>query len=78
MLPRDKDDPVVVETNKGQSIEQLSKRLDMLDHRLDNIDSIVISLVERVMEKPLIMEISCPKCGQTIEVNITSSVRMRG
>jgi transcription elongation factor Elf1 len=57
---------------------QLIKRLDMLDERLDNMDSIVTSLVERVMAKPLIMEVTCPNCGQTIQVHITSGVRLRG
>ncbi len=60
------------------AIEQLSKRLEMLDARLDNLDSVMTSLVERVMDKPLTLEVVCPKCGQSIEVNITSSVRMRG
>jgi hypothetical protein len=60
------------------AIEQLSKRLEMLDARLDNLDSVMTSLVERVMDKPLTLEVVCPKCGQAIEVNITSSVRMRG
>jgi hypothetical protein len=50
----------------------------MLDERLDNIDSIVTTLVERVMEKPLVMGITCPRCGQIIEINITSSVKARG
>ena len=59
-------------------IEQLIKRLDLIDERLDNVDSIVTTLVERVMEKPLVMEFSCPKCGQPIEINITGSVKMRG
>jgi len=59
-------------------IEQLIKRLNLIDERLDNVDSIVTTLVERIMEKPLIMELSCPKCGQTIEINITSSIKMRG
>jgi len=59
-------------------IEQLIKRLDLIDERLDNIDSIVTTLVERIMEKPLIMELSCPKCGQPIKINITSSVKMHG
>ena len=58
------------------AIEQLSKRLEMLDERLDNLDSVMTSLVERVMDKPLTLEVVCPKCGQPIEVNITSSVRM--
>jgi hypothetical protein len=57
---------------------QLIKRLDMLDERLDNMDSIVTSLVERVMAKPLVMEVTCPNCGQTIQVHITSGVRLRG
>jgi hypothetical protein len=59
-------------------IEQLIKRLDLIDERLDNVDSIVTTLVERIMEKPLILEMTCPKCGQPIEINITSSIKMRG
>ena len=59
-------------------IGQLIKRLDMLDERLDNMDSIVTSLVERVMARPLVMEVTCPNCGQIIRVNITSGVRLRG
>ncbi len=50
----------------------------MLDDRLDNLDSIVTSLVHRVMEKPLTLEITCPNCSQTFEVNITSNIRLRG
>jgi len=50
----------------------------MLDERLDNLDSIVTSLVQRVMEKPLTIELTCPKCSQQLEVNITSTMRMRG
>lgn len=50
----------------------------MLDERLDNIDSVVTNLVERTMEKPLTMQVSCPRCGQPMEISITSGVRMRG
>jgi transcription elongation factor Elf1 len=56
---------------------QLIKRLDMLDERLDNIDSIVTSLVERVMARPLLMEVTCPNCGQSVQINVTSGVRLR-
>ena len=66
------------QVNQGRDIEQLIKRLDMLDERLDNMDSIVTSLIERVMGRPLVMEVTCPNCGQTIQVNITSGVRLRG
>jgi RNAse (barnase) inhibitor barstar len=59
-------------------VEQLHRRVKMLDDRLDNLDSIVTTLVQRVMEKPLTIELTCPKCSQQIEINITSSTRMRG
>ncbi len=77
----------MVSQDRAESGEQVSndrdmgllvKRLDMLDERLDNMDSIVTSLVERVMGRPLVMEINCPNCGQTVQVNVTSGVRLRG
>ena len=77
MVSQDKADPIK-QVNRELNIGQLVKRLDMLDERLDNMDSIVTSLVERVMGRPLVMEVTCPNCGQTIQVNITSSVRLRG
>ncbi|MFP3899018.1 MAG: hypothetical protein ACLFVD_06885 [Dehalococcoidia bacterium] len=77
MRPQDKAGPVK-QVNKDLDIGQLAKRLDMLDERLDNMDSIVTSLVERVMARPLVMEVTCPNCGQTVEINVTSGVRLRG
>jgi len=65
-------------TQGRAEMEQLSRRVKMLDERLDNLDSIVTTLVQRVMEKPLTIELTCPKCSQQIEVNITSTTRMRG
>ena len=58
--------------------EQVERHLKMLDERLDNMDSIITSLVERVMQQPLTLEISCPKCGQNIQINITSNARLKG
>ena len=66
------------QVKQDRDIGQLIKRLDMLDERLDNMDSIVTSLVERVMGRPLVIEVTCPNCGQTIQVNVTSGVRLRG
>jgi hypothetical protein len=77
LLPREKADPVK-QVNQDLDIGQLAKRLDMLDERLDNMDSIVTSLIERVMGRPLVMEVTCPNCGQTIQINVTSGVRLRG
>ena len=64
--------------SQDRDMGQLVKRLDMLDERLDNIDSIVTSLIERVMGRPLVMEVTCPNCGQTVQINVTSGVRLRG
>jgi hypothetical protein len=66
------------QAKQDRDIGQLIKRLDMLDERLDNMDSIVTSLIERVMGRPLVMEVTCPHCGQTIQINVTSGVRLRG
>jgi tetrahydromethanopterin S-methyltransferase subunit G len=66
------------QVNQDRDIGQLINRLDMLDERLDNIDSIVTSLIERVMGRPLVIEVTCPNCGQTVQINVTSGVRVRG
>ena len=51
-------------------IEQMQKRLDMLDRRLDNVDSIVTAVAERVMKQPISFNVTCSKCGQKIEIAI--------
>jgi len=76
LASRDKGD-IVTEVSSESAIEQINRRLEILDRRLDNMDSVITSLVERVMEKPLTLEVTCPKCGQAIQVNITSNVRLR-
>jgi tetrahydromethanopterin S-methyltransferase subunit G len=77
LVSRDKRGPVV-QVDRDLDVKQIARRLDMLDERLDNMDTVITSLVERVMGRPLIVEIPCPKCGQIIQVNVTSSVRLRG
>ncbi|HEX76403.1 MAG TPA: hypothetical protein G4O12_07510 [Dehalococcoidia bacterium] len=59
-------------------MEQLEKRLEMLDQRLDNIDSVVTALVERVMRQPVTIEVTCPKCGSVIQIMLTSSTKLSG
>ena len=49
-------------------IERISQRLDMLDRRLDNVDSIVSVVAERIMKQPITLNITCSKCGQKIEI----------
>ena len=58
---------------QAPDIERLKKRLDMLDNRLDNIDSMVTAVAERVMQQPITLNITCPHCGRDIEIAISGS-----
>ena len=49
-------------------LEKLEKRFDMMNDRLDNVDSIVTAVAERVMKQPITYIITCPHCGHKIEV----------
>ena len=77
MVSQDRSEPGK-QVKQDRDIGQLIKHLDMLDERLDNMDSIVTSLIERVMARPLVVEVTCPNCGQTVQINVTSGVRLRG
>ncbi len=68
----------MAQVDRDLDVKQIAKHLDMLDERLDNMDTVITSLVERVMERPLTIEVPCPKCGHIIQVNVTSSVRLHG
>lgn len=54
----------------GPDIERLIQRIDALDKRLDSVDSIVSAVAERVMRQPLTLNLTCPKCGQRMEIAI--------
>ncbi len=52
----------------SDELERLKKRLELLDMRLDNIDSVVTAVAERVMKQPISIMLTCPHCGKNIEV----------
>ncbi|MGP8078932.1 MAG: hypothetical protein ACLPVI_00265 [Dehalococcoidales bacterium] len=54
--------------NKDADIQQLAARLDALDTRLDNIDSMVTAVAERVMSRPMVITATCPHCGKNMEI----------
>ncbi len=54
-------------------IQHIKQRLDMFDQRLDNIDSMVTAVAERVMSQPVVLNITCPNCGKNIEIAIIGS-----
>lgn len=59
-----------VNDNSASEIERIVQRIDMLDQRLDNVDSIVSAVAERVMRQPITLNVTCSKCGQKIEIAI--------
>ena len=64
------NEPSVMEKDQALDIERVKKRLDLLDHRLDNIDSMVTAVAERVMKQPITLNITCPNCGKNIEIAV--------
>ncbi len=57
-----------VDQEEVLDIELLKKRLDLLDQRLDHIDSVVSAVVERIMKQPITFNITCSNCGRKIEI----------
>jgi len=64
------NEPGIVKKDRALDIEHQKRRLDMLDNRLDNIDSVVTAIAERVMKQPLTLNMVCPHCGKDIEIAI--------
>ena len=69
----EKNSPETLSQSPELDTEDIKRRLDMMDQRLDNIDSIVSAVVERVMNQPLVINITCPHCGKNVEVSVIGS-----
>ena len=65
--------PGAVVEDETLDTERIKRRLDMLDQRLDSIDSIVTAIAERVTRRPITFSLTCPKCGQEIEIAVIGS-----
>ena len=48
--------------------ENLRQRLDIMDERMDNIDSVLSAVAERIMKQPISLQLKCPHCGKEIEI----------
>lgn len=59
-----------VPESEQERVKKLQERLDVLDRRLDNIDSMVTAVAERVMSQPIILNVTCPRCGREIEISL--------
>jgi len=69
----EENSPTPVAQEQKADIEDIKRRLDMLDQRLDNIDSMVTAVAERVMSQPITINITCPHCGRNLEIAIIGS-----
>ena len=49
-------------------LERLKQRIEILDDRLDNMDSVITAVAERIMKQPVSIILVCPHCGKDIEV----------
>ena len=68
----------LVDRQEVVDIKQVNRRLDMLDQRLDSIDSMVTAVAERVMKQPIAFNITCPHCGRNIEIALIGNEKPTG
>ena len=73
----DVDEPIGVAEEQALDIQRIKQRLDLLDQRLDNIDSMVTAVAERVMSQLVTLNITCPHCGKDVEIAIVGSQKPR-
>lgn len=63
-----KEDNPKVTQEQSADVDRLRKRLELMDERLDNLDSMVTAVVERVMSQPISISITCPRCGHVMDI----------
>ena len=64
MAKQDENSNEALEAN----IDKLQEKFEMMNDRLDNIDSIVTAVAERVMKQPITMVVTCSHCGHKVEI----------
>ena len=69
----EKEGALAATEEQAAVVERLKKRFDMLDQRLDSIDSMVTAVAERVMSRPITLTIVCPHCGKSVEIDVIGS-----
>jgi len=62
---------------QAQDLKRVKQQVDMLDQRLDNIDSMVTAVAERVMSQLVSLNLTCPHCGKNIEIGLVGSQKPR-
>ncbi len=73
-----KDESGVAGEEQTPDVKQMKRQLDLFDQRLDNIDSVVTAVVERVMKQPVALNITCPHCGKSVEIAVVGNYKPTG
>ncbi len=68
-----RNEPTEVVEGQAPDIQHIKKRLDLLDQRLDNMDSMVSAIAERVLSQLVTINITCPHCGKHVEISVVGS-----
>ena len=71
------DESVRVAEEQALDIQRIKQRLDMFDQRLDNIDSMVTAVAERVLSQLVTLNITCPHCGKNVEIAVVGNQKPR-
>jgi hypothetical protein len=53
---------------ENSDLERFKQRVEIMDERLDNMDSVLTAVAERIMKQPVSITLVCPHCGKNIEV----------
>lgn len=69
----DRDKPAEATGEQAQELQRLKRRLELLDQRLDNIDSMVTAVAERVLAQLITINVTCPHCNKEVEIAIVGS-----
>jgi len=57
------------------SLDSFERRLYQLNDRLDNIDSILTAVAERLMNQLIIIGVNCPYCGGNVKITLVGRVK---
>ncbi|HSW59096.1 MAG TPA: hypothetical protein VLH15_11870 [Dehalococcoidales bacterium] len=55
------------ENSEVDDLARLKQKMQIMDDRLDNIDSVLTAVAERIMKQPITINLTCPHCGKNIE-----------
>ncbi len=69
----ERDESIRIAAERALVNQHVKERLDMLDQRLDNIDTMVSAVAERVMSQLITINTTCPHCGRDVEIAIVSA-----